>query len=165
MSVVVEQVRDPLNAQRVAQACALWRAHQVLDEAGIEQRAKDIVVVAIDTASDRVVGIGTSYLATPERLQLPMWVYRTFVDPSHRTLAVYQMWQVAYRYHEDEFLSGREPRARGIYVEVQNKAIQAEHDELVWRMVGLTYIGPGGNGADCRVAYFKGARIRGGRLK
>lgn len=158
--VVVEQVQDPKSPHRIEGACQLWRRYGVLDEAEVARRVSEVLVVAVDQVSDEVVGVSTCYLATPSNLQLPMWVYRTFVAPEWRGYVIYPMWRAAFDYHEKRFLDGTDTRAKGLYVEVQNRHWQREHTEAVWSRGWFTYIGPSPSGADCRVAYFKGARIR-----
>lgn len=149
----------PGQTQWIASAKAMWARHGVLAPAEIERRAGELLMVAVaDGAS--VVGVSTTYLATPRHLGLPMWVYRMFVDPAHRGIVAVGLWAKSVAFHEAMFVAGSDQRGRGMYVAVQHAAGQEHFTEAVWPVSGLSYVGPAEGGGDGRVRYFRGARIR-----
>jgi GNAT superfamily N-acetyltransferase len=145
---------------RLDQVRGLWRSTGVLDATTIEERIPEVLMVAVSEDRDQVIGINTSYLVTPPALNLPVWAYRTFVDPSHRESDVaILMLQAAIEWHEARFVSGEDRSGLGVYMEVENPIIKRYRNEAVWPSTRMSFVGWGPLGEHCRVRYFEGARI------
>lgn len=147
-------------AHRASQAKALWRNTGVLDDLTIQARVAELLMVAVDDQSDEVIGMNTTYLAQIPALQLPLWVYRTFVAPTHRQSDIaFHLLHAGIEWHEARFVSGEDTSGMGMYMEVENPLLKKARNEACWPTTGMTFIGTGAGGVHCRVRYFEGARI------
>ena len=156
----VENVRHPPRPEQVDQAVQLWLAEQVLTEAEAKRRASELLLVAIEDNSDRLVGICTTYLATPPTLRMPLWHFRTFVEPRYREKDVaFHLLHGARDFHQEQFVSGADTRGRGLYMEIENPVIQKYRNEAVWPSSRMTFVGYNARGDHCRVFYFPGVRV------
>lgn len=150
---------DP-EPQLVEQAISLWLEHKVLTEEQARRRAEQLLFVAVEDESDRLVGICTTYLATPSSLKLPLWHFRTFVAPEHRQNNIaFHLLHLAIDFHEARFTAGTDTRGRGLYMEIENPVIQRHRNEAVWPSSQMVFVGFNARGDHCRARYFPGARI------
>lgn len=136
-----------------------WRDNTELSTAEIDRRSEQLLIVAV-TGRDEPIGVSTVYLQTPERLGVPLWVYRTLVAPSYRQQTLARELLIAsFDWLERQFTAGRDTQSRGVYMEIENPVINRHRNEAVWQRSKMAFVGTTGRGHVCRVRYFEGARI------
>lgn len=156
----IENVRQPARPERVAQAIDLWLSERVLPEAEARRRATELLMVAVEEATDSVVGVCTTYLQTHPGLRMGLWYFRTFVAAAHRENDIgFHLLLAARDFHEAQFCSGADSSGQGLYMEIENPIIQRYRNEAVWPTTRMSFIGFNARGDHCRVCYFPGARI------
>lgn len=156
----MRNVREDSKPQLVEKAVALWLEHKVLTEEQARRRVGQLLLVTVEDQSDRLVGVCTTYLATPPSLKVPLWHFRTFVAPEHRQNNIaFHLLHLAVDFHETQFVAGTDTRGRGLYMEIENPLIQRHRNEAVWPSSKMVFVGCNARGDHCRVRYFPGARI------
>lgn len=153
-------LREDRQPRRVEQAMALWLEHKVLTETQARKRAEELLFVATEEKSDRLVGICTTYVGTPPSLKVPLWHFRTFVAPERRRSNIaFHLLHLAIEFHETQFIAGADTGGRGLYMEIESPIIQRHRNEAIWPSSKMVFVGYNARGDHCRVRYFPGARI------
>jgi hypothetical protein len=138
---------------------ALWeREHAMPDPAEGRRRVQEVSIVALDPA-DGVAAVSTVYLQRNPQLELDLWHLRGFVATEHRmgNLATQILW--ATRDHlRTAFESGRDTRAPGVIVEVENKLLMTYFNRAFWVYSDFWFIGENERGAHVRVHFFPGSQ-------
>lgn len=156
----MRNVREDRKPQLVEQVIALWLEHKVLNEEQARKRAEELLFVVVEEETDRLVGICTTYLATPSSLKVPLWYFRTFVVPEFRQNNIaFHLLHLAFDFHETQFTAGNDARGRGLYMEIENPVIQRHRNEAIWPSSQMVFVGYNARGDHCRVRYFPGARV------
>ena len=107
------------------------------------------------------IGVSTRYLQRVDQLGLELWHVRAFVAAAHRRTTAATALAVGAREHlEEAFVSGRDTRAPGMAMEIENAACDAVFPEMVWNEVDVVLVGKNARGDELRVYYFAGARLR-----
>ena len=148
-----------VDAQDVVE---LWIREGAMPADEARRRASEILFVAID-AEDGAVGAATVYLERSEQLRLDLWHYRTFVARDHREgdlawLLLFASIEHLRGRHE----SGKDTRAAGMFMAVQNRGLKTTRDAAVWPASGFAFVGQSPKGAHLRVLYFPGTTIAAG---
>jgi hypothetical protein len=156
----LENVRESGNRKLLDGAIALLRDDRKVSPEQAEQRLKHLLLVATERTSGRVAGMLTTRLESPERLRIPLWAVRSYVgaDFRRRNIGLHMLF-AALDHHQKRFASGEDRSGRGLYLEIDNPALQQSLNEAVWRDSRFVFIGLNGRGDHCRVRYFEGARI------
>ena len=137
----------------------LWTREGALSPERARARVADARFVAIDR-EDGVVGVATAQLTQNRHLGLPLWSYRTYVAAPHREGDIAFLLLHATRDHLAElFASGRDARAAGMIMEVQNDILKRARNQGVWSTTRFAFIGEDEVGAHHRVCYFPGAVV------
>lgn len=138
-----------------------WAAEQAMPAAAAQERVGEVVAVALEQG--RLVGVSTAYLSWSEQLRTQMWHYRTFVGAEHRRSLLGLALLRQSRFHlESQFESGRDTRAPGIMIELENAELKSARTEAVWKAdwagpISWTFIGENARRDHVRVYYFPGA--------
>ena len=138
-----------------------WAAEEAMPAPTARERVGEVICVALH--GETLVGVSTAYLHWSERLRTQMWHYRTFVGAEHRRSLVGLALLRQSRIHlESQFESGRDTRAPGIMMELENVELKATQIEAVWKAdwagpISWTFIGENARGDHIRVYYFPGA--------
>jgi hypothetical protein len=141
----------------------LWERHNVVSGAKAVERARQVARVVVD-AEDGLVGVSTVYLAPSSQLRTPMWHFRTFVASAHRHADLARhLLHLTTMDLEDAFTSGRDTRAPGMVMHIQNEGIKRYWNQglwihPVWPGAQWPFIGDNKRGDHVRVHWFRGAR-------
>lgn len=156
----MHNLREDRQPALVEKVIELWVAQKVLNETQAEKRAEELLIVATDIETDDIVGVCTTYLASPIALRMPLWHFRTFVAPNYRQNDIaFHLLHLARDFHEAQYTAGADTRGRGLYMEIENPIIQRHRNEAVWPSSKMVFVGYNSAGHHCRVHYFPGARI------
>jgi hypothetical protein len=145
---------------------SLWRAEGALPEAEARTRVAEVAFVGVDGAG-ALVAVSTAYLAPNAQLRAQVWHCRAFVAGAHRESDIAtRLVRETRRHLEGRFVSGEDPRAPGILMEVENPLLKRFANQAVWARpispgVGWTFIGENQRGDHLRVYWFPGARAPG----
>jgi len=136
-----------------------WLREGAVEPTEAERRAGEIELVVLGE-DDKILGVGTAYLAHNRQLGTLMWHARGFVDPSERRSMVggrIGVWIV--KVLAERFQSGTDTRAPGIMFEVENPDLKKFFPEAVWQPDDHTFIDQDDLGRHVRVHWFAGARL------
>jgi hypothetical protein len=136
----------------------MWTREGAMPPAEAQRRVHEVLMVALDS-NDRLSGVSTVFLARNTQLGMDLWYYRTYVVADHRmeNLSLNLLW--ASRDHlRDRFVSGEDPRAPGMLMEVENPFLQSYYNTGYWVISDFSFIGEDELG-HVRVHYFPGARV------
>ncbi len=159
-SFALYNLRETPEPDLLAGARSLWQEEVGLDEERIRRRLEQLLIVAVDPETSAIAGVSTSFLATPPRLEVPMWNYRTFVAGDQRQRnAAFDLFLASFDWHQQRFASGRDTRGLGLYAEIENQGLNRYHTEAHWPITGLSFVGINERGDFCRLRYFEGARL------
>ena len=137
---------------------ALWQRENAMpNQAEGQRRVNEVSIVGLDP-DDRIAAVSTVYLRRNEQLDMDVWHLRGFVATEHRmsNLATQILW--ATRDHLSQaYESGRDTRAPGVIVEVENKLLMTYFNRAFWVYSDFWFIGAHPEGAHVRVHWFPGA--------
>lgn len=136
-----------------------WVEEAGLDPAEAERRLAEVFAVAHHTR-DGLAGICTVYAQRIPQLRLPLWHYRAFVMPAHRTGYLGANLGLAARLElERRFVAGEDRTCCGLAMEVENAELRTAFPQGRWYYKGfeMSFIGINARGDHVRVLYFPGA--------
>ncbi|MBC7474750.1 MAG: hypothetical protein H7263_10705 [Candidatus Sericytochromatia bacterium] len=140
----------------------LWINENVFPKEIAEQRAKQLVFIVREESSNEVIGVSTSYIK-----QIPtinnnyFYYYRTYVSNNYRGHKLARLIMINTRELFNKlFLEGKETKAIGIFLEVENEALK-KRIKAHWEYPNFifTFIGTIPNGSHIRITYFDNALI------
>jgi hypothetical protein len=137
-----------------------WLANKALPnkETALE-RAPQVAVIVRDEAG-AIAGLSTVYQQVHPRFGVSFNYMRAFVTEAHRRtmLATLLVFEVA-RYFQKRFKEGHNPEVIGVYMEIQNEAVNKTMNQAVWPYLPFFFAGKTQRGAFERIFYFEGAKI------
>ena len=135
----------------------LWSREGAVPEIEAKRRLPEVHLVGI-TDEGELAGLSTARIRRNDQLHMDLWFYRAFVAKGHRmsNLAVTLALQ-GRDLLQERFVSGKDPRAAGIYYDVENEGLKRYFNEAVWYPLRFVFIGENPEGAHVRVWYFPGA--------
>lgn len=153
---VWQAVDEPLGVEIID----FWRQHGALPRADIaRERLPEVVILARD-ASDAIAGVSSVSVRAQRQLAHKFYSFRCFVAPSHRrALLAARLIRSAYEYFNERYRQGANPDVIGMIAEVENRALNREHNQAVWPHSGFVFVGYDDAHRQVRVRYFDGARI------
>lgn len=138
----------------------MWVREDAMPREEAERRVGEVHMVAT-TPSEGVVGVTTAYLAPNAQLGREMWHQRAFIAAAHRQSALgINMFCEGRDDLSHAYETGRDRRAPGILMEVENEGLKSRYPHAVWYMVWFTFIGLNAKGDHVRVHWFPGAEVR-----
>ena len=139
---------------------AFWLAHKALtDETAARKRVDQVVMYACDEL-DEVAAVCTAYAQMPAQLGQPVYFYRSFVAPAQRgTRVVFRLLKEALRVLEAH-ARARDWPCIGVLLELENPRFARIGRMPVWPGVDFVYIGISPRGLECRVHWFRQARLK-----
>lgn len=142
------------------QIVAFWMKHGALSDPSIARaRAAQVVMYARDE-SGAIAAVCTAIARTPDRLGQPVYFYRSFVAPAWRgTRVVFRLLKQALAVLE-AYARERDWPCIGVLLELENPAFGRKGRMPVWPGVDFVYIGKSARGLECRVHWFRQARLR-----
>lgn len=145
------------EAERIV---AFWLAHAALPDAALaRRRAAEVVIYACDDQGD-IAAVCTAFAQTPAQLGQPVYFYRSFVAPAWRgTLVAYRLLKQALLELEAHSRE-RDWPCIGVLLELENQQFGLKARMPVWPVVDFVYIGKGPRGLECRVHWFREARLK-----
>jgi hypothetical protein len=148
---------DSSDRELARQVVGMWTRGGALTEAQAAGRLAEVAFVAVEERRG-VVAVATVRLTDGGHLRMPLWSYRTFVDPAHRESDIAFLLLHRTRAMLRSRWEAGDARAAGMVMEVQNEMLRRARNEAVWRTTGFTFVGEDEIGAHHRVLYFPGAR-------
>jgi hypothetical protein len=134
-----------------------WDREDAVPRDAARERLDEVAFVGLEE-QDGLVAVSTVYLARNSRLGMDLWHYRTFVGRNHRRSALAENLTIRVTEHlREEFVSGRDRRAAGVFIRVENQILKTVKNEAVWPDTRYAFIGEDESGNHCRVHYFPGA--------
>lgn len=134
----------------------LWEREGVVGAAEAGRRVHEVLAIGVQ-ADDGLVAVSTAYLQRSRQLRMTFWYVRVFVSTEHRMGNLAFRLLLTTRDHLRElYESGRDTRAAGVMVEVQNRGLSGYLTNATWRS-DFTFVGQNSGGDQMRVHYFPGA--------
>ena len=137
-----------------------WLTHKALPTRGAcEKRLEQVVLFARDEKG-KVAGVCTAHQSKPARLDQPVFYYRSFIAPEYRaTVLVLRLLRRAVSLLERD---ARENNWEciGVFLELENPKFNQKGRMPVWPGLDFVYIGKSDRGFECRVYWFKNARLK-----
>jgi len=142
------------------QFVAFWMNHGALpDVSTARARAAQVVMYARDGSGD-IAAVCTAVARTPDRLAQPVYLYRSFVAPAWRgTRVVFRLLKQALDVLES-YARERDWPCIGVLLELENPAFGRKGRRPVWPDVDFVYVGKSARGLECRVHWFREARLK-----
>lgn len=123
------------------------------------QRVGQVVMFARDGAGE-IAGVGTAEPRWPERLGQPVYYYRSYIAPAWRhTQLVYRLLRNSVRLLEDDAREHDWP-CIGVLLELENRRFGEAGRMPVWPKVDFVFVGHSPRGLECRVHWFRDARLK-----
>lgn len=123
------------------------------------QRVSQVVMFARD-ADGEVAAVGTAVPQWPPQLAQPVYYYRSFVAPKWRhTRVVYNLLRKAVRLLEADAEAHDWP-CIGVMLELENQRFGETGRMPVWPRIEFVYIGRSPRGLECRVHWFRKAKLK-----
>ena len=137
-----------------------WVREKALpDEQTARQRVAQVVMFARDSDGD-IAAVCTALPQNPPQLGQPVYFYRSFVAPQHRkTLVVYRLLKKAVGLLEDDARKHDWP-CIGVLLELENQRFFEKGRMPVWPGIDFVYVGKSPRGLECRIHWFKEARLK-----
>jgi hypothetical protein len=137
----------------------LWEREGAMPPEVARRRAGEVAFVGMEER-EGLVAVSTLYLQRSERLGMDLWHYRVFVARPHRGSMLGEELTVATaNYLEERFVSGRDRRGAGVFVEVENRMLKTVKNEAIWPQTRFAFIGEDARGNHLRVRYFPEALV------
>ncbi len=153
----VWQVIDQALAEEII---TFWLAHKALPNREMAKKRVQQVAVVARNSQDEIVGITTAYEQFSEHLENYFFFVRAFVVESARRSSVASDIVNQLKANMEEAAEdGKLGRCIGLYMEVENKQLQALRNQAVWPATKFVYVGKNARGDHLRVYYFDGAKI------
>ena len=135
----------------------LWSTKAAVGDDEIERRLHELVMVAVHE-DHGLAGVSTAYIAHQPQLAMPLWHYRLFVAPAHRSSGLMTYLALLGREHlSARFVSGRDTRAGGVVFEMEAREVERAFPLAYWFTSRVTFVGLRAGGERVRVHYFPGA--------
>lgn len=136
-----------------------WRREGALPGGQDPRRRVGQVVMFARDADGEVAGVSTAVPQRPERLAQPVYYYRSFIAPAWRhTQLVYRLLRKSVRLLEDDARTHDWP-CIGVLLELENRRFGEAGRMPVWPKVDFVYVGQSPRGLECRVHWFRDARL------
>lgn len=145
-----------------SEAIAFWKKEGVVAPNSIEERASQLVMVALN-ANGEIIATSTAAKVKVKLLNGNwLYQYRCYIKPKFRVVG-FDVHLTTESLKLLEAQSKKEPSeaAIGVLVVVENPNLTKTdiHRAAVWRAYKMYFIGYNSKGQPIRVYYFKGARI------
>ncbi len=150
-----------LSAEDQDQLVAFWVAEKALpNEQAARQRVAQVVMFARDKVGD-VAAVCTATPQNPPQLGQPVYFYRSFVAPRWRqSLVVFRLLKKAVNLLEEDARSHDWP-CIGVLLELENERFGKKGRMPVWPGIDFVYVGKSPRGLECRIHWFRDARLKG----
>lgn len=159
MSVEIIPVWKNITPEIETALVDFWIDNKAMaDRKQAAERVKQVVCIAKD--GDKIVGASTAHPRVIPRLRQPMYYYRNFIAESHRGQQLGAPFLNKSKEALQEYSKSLEkPLCLGILLELENKALAAHRNDVIWPEVGAVFIGYSPKGLHLRVIYFDDARL------
>lgn len=139
---------------------AFWKREGALPR-GMDPKARagQVVMFARDEAGE-VAAVSTAVPQQPPQLGQPVYFYRSYVAPAWRhTRVVYNLLRRSVRLLEQDAESHDWP-CIGVLLELENERFGQAGRMPIWPRIEFVYIGRSPRGLECRVHWFRRARLK-----
>jgi hypothetical protein len=159
MAVELFPVWNAVSPELQAELAAFWLENGAMkDETQAVERASEVACVARD--GGRLVGISTAYARIVPMLRQPMYYYRNYIAPGHRSQALsIPFINRSFDEIERQELAKPLPTCLGLIVSLENRRLAQHYDEAYWPQSQFAYAGISTDGFVLRVRYFQGVRL------
>lgn len=137
-----------------------WQRENALPRAqDPRQRVSQVVMFARDRQGE-IAAVGTALPQLPPQLAQPVYYYRSYVAPAWRqTRVVYNLLRKSVRLLEEDARAHDWP-CIGVLLELENKRFGEAGRMPVWPRIDFVYVGRSPRGLECRVHWFRQARLK-----
>ena len=149
-----------LSREEADSVVAFWLNENALSSEEVaRQRVCQVVMYATDEGGD-LVAVSTAQPVNPPRLGQPVYYYRSFVAPAWRSsLVVWRLLKQSVRLLEDDAREHDWP-CIGVLLELENERFAQKGRMPIWPGIDFVYVGKSLRGVECRVRWFKSARLK-----
>ncbi len=138
-----------------------WQRHRALPSVEASKKRLPEVAMIVRDSENVLVAVSSVQSRNIEQLGHACYSFRCFVDPEHRrSLLAARLIREVFEHFDARFREGAEPNVIGMVAEVENPALNREHNQAVWPHSGFVFVGYDRAGRHVRVRYFTGARIK-----
>jgi len=159
MALEILPVWQAITPELEAELARFWIENKAMVDAGkAAQRAAQVVCIARDDG--KLVGVSTAYPRIVPMLRQPMYYYRNWIAPDHRSQGMsIPFINASFNEIERQELAKEKPLCIGVIVQLENKRLAKHYDEAFWPQSKFTYAGLSKDGYVIRVRYFEGIRL------
>jgi len=137
-----------------------WLTEKALPSAQAAQNRVAQVVMFARNQDGGVSGVCTATPQNPHQLGQPVYFYRSFIAREYRqTLLVFRMLKKATALLETDAREHDWP-CIGILLELENERFNQRGRMPVWPGIDFVYLGKSPRGLECRVHWFRDARLK-----
>lgn len=149
-----------LSADDAETVVQFWLKENALPSGqAARQRVGQVVMYATDPNGD-IAAVSTARPVNPPQIGQPLYFYRSFVAPPWRSsMVVYRLLKKAVGLLEDDAREHDWP-CIGVLLELENQRFSEKGRMPVWPGIDFVYIGKSPRGLECRVHWFRSARLK-----
>jgi hypothetical protein len=152
------------NAENAEAVLEFWRRENAIsDEASAKKRLSEVVLHACDR-NGTIAGVATAVKITLPRLGQPTYYFRCFIGKDWRKSRL--VMQLLRRTGEvlETYARAHDFPCIGVILEMENKRFGETLKRAWWPSTGYVFIGKSQRGLDLRVKYFRGAKLKPGKI-
>jgi hypothetical protein len=149
-----------LSLDEADELVAFWLAHKALpNEQAARARLAQVVMFA-RAGDGAIAAVCTAVSQTPPQLGQPVYFYRSFVAPAWRqSLVVFRLLKKAVALLEAD-ARARDWPCIGVLLELENQRFGQKGRMPVWPGIDFVYVGKSPRGLECRIHWFRKARLK-----
>lgn len=137
-----------------------WLAHKALPNEQEARARLGQVVMYARAADGTIAAVCTAVPQAPPQLGQPVYFYRSFVAPAWRqSLVVFRLLKKAVALLEEHARQHDWP-CIGVLLELENQRFGEKGRMPVWPGIDFIYIGKSPRGLECRIHWFREARLK-----
>ena len=149
-----------LSTEQADALVEFWLKEKALpNEQAARQRVGQVVMYATDQSGE-VAAVSTAQPVNPPHIGQPVYFYRSFVAPVWRkSLLVFRLLKKAVRLLEDDAREHDWP-CIGVLLELENQRFSEKGRMPIWPGIDFVYVGKSPRGLECRIHWFRSARLK-----
>jgi len=149
-----------LDSAASEEIIGFWLLQQALPSEQAARRRVAQVVTYARSAQGKIAAVSTALPQIPAQLAQPVYFYRSFVAPEWRkSLVVFRLLKHSVKLLENDAREHDWP-CIGVLLELENPRFLDKGRMPIWPGIEFTYIGKSPRNLECRVHWFRDARLK-----
>ncbi len=163
---LLEDVRKELTADLEQEILDFYAREQVYPEEVARKRVKRVICLLRTPDLGHIIGVTSARLVYVDAMQMHFYACRGYVSPDYRQKGYFvRAFRDTVYLLQADFVSGKNTKASGIYISVENPILKKNHNEYIWwggDKGEIPYVfkayDPKGN--HIRLAFFPGVQLQ-----